>query len=225
MNLEIVTTADGSTTLYNPELNEHYHSQRGAQSESEHVYIQAGLRFLLDAGQKERIKILEVGTGTGLNLLLTLREAIANPNVQIEYHTLEPFPLPAEMVSYLYFPILDEYPAFAPLLPIIHQNWTNKQLATNYHVYKYDVGLLEFSAAKNFNLVFFSAFGPKKQPDLWTVEVFQHLHQLLKPDACLVTYASQGQARRNMQSAGFEVFKLKGALGKNEMIRAFAKRL
>lgn len=224
MNLEIVTTADGSTTLYNPVLNEHYHSHRGAQGESEHVYIQAGLRSLLETG-KERIKILEVGTGTGLNVLLTLREALANPNVQIEYHTIEPFPLSEEIAARLHFPLLDEYPAFTSLLPILHQHWSNKQMLSNYDVYKYHVGLLDFTAAKDFDLVYFSAFGPKKQPDLWTVQVFEHLWKLLKSNACLVTYASQGQARRNMQTAGFEVFKLKGALGKNEMTRAFAKKI
>ncbi|SFC74240.1 tRNA U34 5-methylaminomethyl-2-thiouridine-forming methyltransferase MnmC [Flexibacter flexilis DSM 6793] len=224
MNLEIVTTADGSTTLYNPELNEHYHSQRGAQGESEHVYIQAGLRPLLEAGQKH-IKILEIGTGTGLNVLLTLREAAANPSVQIEYHTLEPFPLSADVAAGLHFPLLDEAPELVPILPIIHKHWNNKKLLPNYDVHKYYVGLLDFAACQNFDLVYFSAFGPKKQPDLWTIEVFTHLRTLLKPNACLVTYASQGQARRNMQAAGFEVFKLKGALGKNEMIRAFAKAL
>ena len=220
-NLQVVVTRDGSSTLFIPELNEHYHSHRGAQGESEHVYIKVGLRPLM--AQQSHIKILEIGMGTGLNFVLTLQEALNNPQVSLEYHTLEPFPLPWEVAKQLKFPVLEGNDVLQTAFREIHGDWEHKRFSPNFEAWKYADKLENFCAEKDFDLVYFSAFAPTKQPELWSPASFAHLKKLMKPNSYFVTYASQGQARRNMQSAGFEVVKVRGALGKSEMVKAFCR--
>ena len=67
----IERTDDGSATLFVPELNEHYHSTKGARTESQHIFIDMGLK----ASPAATPRVLEIGFGTGLNAWLTLEEA------------------------------------------------------------------------------------------------------------------------------------------------------
>lgn len=215
-NLEAIRTADGSYTLFDTRLNEHYHSTYGALGESQHIYIEMGLKPCL--AQQKQIRLLEVGMGTGLNLLLTLQEARHQPDCFIEYHTLEPYPISPEVAHCLQFPTLFEDQVLQRFFVEIHQNWIVRQFLPNCLVYKHLIKLEDFTAQQPFDLVYFSAFAPKKQPDLWTPSVFSHLYTLMSPNTNFVTYSSQGQARRNMKEAGFEVRKQAGAMGKHQMV-------
>ena len=224
--VEVCVTADGSATLFVPALNEHYHSQHGARQESAHVFIRHGLGPLLKAaaaaGAGRPLRILEVGLGTGLNALLTL-EAGQAAGVYIDYDGLETFPLPPAVVAALQpewdqrgtplrglFAALHAAPWDAPvaLLPgfelrKLHQPLQEAVLLAGYY-----------------NLIYFDAFAPEKQPELWTEAIFAQLYRAAAPGAVLVSYCAQGQFRRNLRAAGWLTERLPGPLGKREMTRA-----
>jgi tRNA U34 5-methylaminomethyl-2-thiouridine-forming methyltransferase MnmC len=223
--VEVRTTADGSPTLYVPALNEHYHSHHGAAQESRHVFIGAGLQPLLEAGQGQPdegpLHILEVGLGTGLNALLTLEAAMVTKAI-IDYDGYETNPLPLSIIAELAsqwdynialkaaFKQLHAAPWDVMLeidetlfLTKIQQPIQNADLATYFY-----------------NLIYFDAFAPEKQPELWTEDVFKKLYDAAAPGAVLVSYCAQGQFRRNLRAAGWLTEKLPGPPGKREMTRA-----
>lgn len=215
---QIITTADGSQTIFLPELNEHYHSIHGALSESMHVFIEAGLQFALASGKKE-IHLLEVGFGTGLNALLTLREA-GKEKVNIFYTALEPFPLTSEIISnYNISQINEIQPGWFSLLHAAPPNiWTT--IENYFHFRKITERLEDISFDTTFDLVYFDAFGPRAQPEIWSADNFKKIFAAMNPDGILVTYCSKGEVRRTMQAVGFTVTKLSGPRGKREMVRA-----
>ena len=217
--IEVRTTADGSPTLYVPALDEHYHSRHGAAQESRHVFIEAGLAPLLAAGlgQKEPLRVLEVGLGTGLNALVTL-EATAAVGARIEYDGYETYPLPAAAVAAL-APQWGASQAFGRL----HEApWGERSdLAPGFALTKVEVPVqVADLPARYYDLLYFDAFAPEKQPELWTEEVFAKLYAAAAPGAVLVSYCAQGQFRRNLRAAGWLTEKLPGPPGKREMTRA-----
>ncbi len=223
--VEVRTTADGSPTLYVPALNEHYHSHHGAAQESRHVFIEAGLRPLLAAGKgqpgTDPIHLLEVGLGTGLNALLTL-EAVQAAEAHIVYEGYETLPLPSEVVAALR-PQWQSQPALCEMFDTLHEaSWEEPVVLHEYLLLLKVQQALQTAdlSANYYNLIYFDAFAPEKQPELWTEDVFAKLYAAAAPGAVLVSYCAQGQFRRNLRAAGWLTEKLPGPPGKREMTRA-----
>lgn len=202
MKRELQLTADGSHTIAIPDMNVTYHSTHGAIQESMHVFIQAGLQAL----QLPAVRIFEMGFGTGLNALLTMQHA----DIPVYYYAVEQYPLTAEEVEGLsYGNELHAYP------------W-NEDVKMNeqFTLHKAHVSLLSVQPEQEFDLIYYDAFAPGAQPELWTREVFEKLYGMLAAGGILVTYCSKGDVRRAMLAAGFKVEKLAGPPGKREMLRA-----
>ncbi|MFD2721884.1 tRNA (5-methylaminomethyl-2-thiouridine)(34)-methyltransferase MnmD [Hymenobacter monticola] len=224
--VEVRRTADGSATLYVPALDEHYHSRHGARQESEHVFIEAGLLPLLEAGRggpcARPLHLLEVGLGTGLNALLTLSRAQA-AGAAVAYDALETVPLPPEVVAELAQKWTVESPEAVPLLQRLHAApWAETvPLAPHFFLTKLPEALEAARLpAAYYDLIYFDAFAPEKQPELWTEAIFAQLYAAAAPGAVLVSYCAQGQFRRNLRAAGWHTEKLPGPPGKREMTRA-----
>lgn len=212
-------TADGSHTISIPEIGVSYHSKHGAIGESNHVFINAGLKYYTEQYPGESIRIFEMGFGTGLNCLLTAIFA-REQKLNTQYHTIEAFPLSAAETERLnYGDLLAEKELFSNIL---HAEWNKTTTIHSFlDLHKYPLSLEHFSGDTTFNFIFFDAFAPSAQPELWTEEVFKQLYSLLKPNGFLVTYCSKTVVRRAMQAAGFRVTKIQGPFGKREMVRAF----
>lgn len=219
MKHELVITKDGSHTLFVPELNEHYHSINGAVEESLHVFIQAGLSCFVD--KREDVNILEIGFGTGLNAALTEKFA-ENHQLSIRYTALEAFPLLPKIIQQLNYIQCEKINQ--DLFLLMHQMTWNQPmqiLRKGFSMEKLHILLEDYQPPKNcFDLIYFDAFAPDIQPVLWEKSIFENLHQSLKANGILTTYSAKGEVRRNLQSVGFIVERLPGALGKREMLRA-----
>jgi tRNA U34 5-methylaminomethyl-2-thiouridine-forming methyltransferase MnmC len=217
---KIITTEDGSHSLFVPGLNEQYHSVHGALTESMHVFIDAGLRFSIPG--MAAINILEVGFGTGLNALLTFKYTLLN-KVAVNYFAIEPFPLDSQIISQLNYPDLKEFQGMADVFPAMHNAPFSVSIAISEHFLLHKISeKLEVYQPPSafFDLVYFDAFSPAVQPELWTRDVFDIVAKSTKPGAVLVTYCCKGEVKRQLRAAGFEVTKIPGPPGKREMIRA-----
>lgn len=218
MEKKIIVTGDKSKTLLIPELNETYHSTKGAIQEAQHVFIKEGLNF---TDQKE-VNLLEMGFGTGLNALLSLNEANVTSK-KIFYTTIEAFPISFELadqmeyISSLKFNHLQK--AFQHLHDSSNERWIN--ISDYFEFYKIEHPLFNCKLKPaHFDLVYYDAFGPKVQPDLWTTEALDIISKSMKTGGILVTYCAQGQFKRNLKALGFDVDSIPGPPGKREMTRA-----
>jgi tRNA U34 5-methylaminomethyl-2-thiouridine-forming methyltransferase MnmC len=218
MHREIISSADGSHTVFIPELNEHYHSVHGALKESLHVFIGAGFNQLLNYPE---INILEIGFGTGLNVLLTAIEA-GKMNKRVNYTSLEPFPLSKEIISSLnYTEAVKDHSAGFVFEKIHLSPWNTPVIIhPNFILEKRDEEIQKISLHNKFNLVYFDAFAPRVQPELWTQEIFEKIFDSLDDGGILVTYCAKGAVKRALAGAGFKVESLSGPPGKREMTRA-----
>ncbi|MEP7277070.1 MAG: tRNA (5-methylaminomethyl-2-thiouridine)(34)-methyltransferase MnmD [Bacteroidota bacterium] len=222
MKKEIIVTTDGSHSIAIPEMGVTYHSLHGAIQESEHVFIEAGLQYIIKDGKRPtEISILELGFGTGLNALLTLAAAEKNRQ-NIYYETIEPNPLEQELFNALNYCSQLQPPGLQPLFNRLHEcAWdTDIALTPWFHFKKSRTGFAGFSTERVFNLIYFDAFAPDIQPELWTVTVFKKLYDNMLPGAVLTTYCSKSIVRRAMAEAGFVVEKIPGPPHKREMVRA-----
>ncbi len=208
-------TDDGFTTLFSSEFNQYYHSVRGALDETQRVYIELGL--LAKMQETKAIAILELGFGTGLNTLMTALEAEKN-QLQVHYTSLEPFPISEEDVKLLNF----QNGLGTDLIQKIHQaNWGESIEITPYFTLKkVQTTLQDFKEDATFDVVYYDAFAPSSQPELWTAEIFAHVATLMKKGAFLTTYCSKTVVRKAMESVGFKVEKHSGIWGKREVVRA-----
>ncbi len=213
MKRELEITADGSHPLFVPEMDEHYHSVNGAIQESRHVFIEAGLKQL----HNDKIKVLEIGFGTGLNALLTLLEAKAT----VEYYAIELYPLSLEIIQSLNYGEI-VCPAKKELFLRLHEaSWDMETSITpSFTIHKIhgDSNICELPG--QLDLVYFDAFAPDKQPEMWNQDIFNRLHQQMKESGILTTYCAKGSVRRMMQRAGYSVERIPGPPGKREMLRA-----
>ena len=219
-NSILQTTADGSHTLFVPELNEHYHSVNGALQESELVFIQNGLYHLPQC--LKEINLLEVGFGTGLNALLTVLEA-KKQRRKINYIAIEPEPVDAELIEKLNYPALIEGTEAVGYFRKLHAaGWVYPSFLSDYFIISKIQAKLEEVVLKDeqFHLVYFDAFGPDVQPELWTEHVFSQINKCMKPEGVLVTYSCKGTVKRALKAAGFSIEKLPGPSGKREVLRA-----
>ena len=210
----ITQSADGSTTLWVPGLDEHYHSIHGALTESQHVFIEAGLKAI----GTSNVRILEVGLGTALNARLTLDQAQKDGRT-IAYDALEKFPLTKEEIEAVGLQGMSKEAPFLTATPgaltQITEQFTFRLLVEDLKNFEGEQG--------SYDLIYFDAFAPSAQPDLWTDAVFENMYGLLKPGGALVTYCAKGVVKRSMKAAGFEVEALPGPPRKREMTRAWKR--
>jgi tRNA U34 5-methylaminomethyl-2-thiouridine-forming methyltransferase MnmC len=226
MERKIIITKDGSHTIGIPEMNVTYHSIHGAIQESMHVFIEAGLYGLGRLNRPDPLNILEMGLGAGLNALLTLLQAdkLKQP---IHYTAIELFPLAEKKACNLNYCEQLSQPCYQTLFEKLHQSeWEKDIVITSYFTFhKTNTDLLNFSTNGSFDLIYFDAFAPNAQPELWTKEVFEKLYDIMNEEGVLVTYCSKGDIRRAMRAAGFSVEKIKGPPGKREITRALKIRI
>jgi tRNA U34 5-methylaminomethyl-2-thiouridine-forming methyltransferase MnmC len=216
MKRELHVTKDGSHTMYVKELDESYHSIHGALQESRYVFINQGYHHV----KKSPLFILEAGLGTGLNLLLTLLES-EKEGKEVYYHTVEKYPLTSSEVQRLnYEEIIPEIPS--GYLQLLHDApWGQEfKMTDHFRVYKENSDFRYMKPIRAFDLIYFDAFAPDKQPHLWSKEMFSLIADVANPGCTLVTYSAKGSVCRALISNGFEVEKIPGPPGKREMIRA-----
>ena len=215
--MKLEQTADGSYTLYVPELDEDYHSVKGALTESQHIFIDMGLKHSTVPSPR----ILEIGLGTGLNCFLTLLTAEETER-HIHYTGIERYPLDMETISKLDYPSLihkgHETDYFA-----IHQTPWEKdvELSPWFTLHKLEGDFTCYTFDKGYDIIYFDAFAPEKQPEMWEQSLFDKLYHVLNEGGILTTYCAKGVVRRMLQTAGFKVERLPGPPGgKREILRA-----
>jgi tRNA U34 5-methylaminomethyl-2-thiouridine-forming methyltransferase MnmC len=218
-DIKLIVTSDGSHSLLNEALNETYHSVHGAIQESRHVFIKNGLSFFLEKHSPSVVSIFEVGFGTGLNALLTVK-AVQNTNVGVRYISIEAFPIGEELWSGLnYTKTLGCEDVFVYL----HRSSWEKvnKISDQIELLKLQTTLEKVQLTNDsFDLVFYDAFAPNKQPELWTVEMLRKVVSAIKPGGVFVTYCAKGQLKRDLKGLGLNVETLPGPPGKKEMVRA-----
>lgn len=215
--MELEQTADGSYTLYVPELDEHYHSVKGALTESQHIFIEMGLKH----SPTPEPRILEIGLGTGLNAFLTLLAA-EEMQRKVHYTGIERYPLAEETLRQLDYPGIigkkheEDYYA-------IHQAPWEKEtnLSPWFTLHKIEGDFTRHTFQKGYDIIYFDAFAPEKQPEMWEQSLFNTLYNVLNEGGILTTYCAKGVVRRMLQTAGFTVERLPGPPGgKREILRA-----
>ena len=217
MTFQAVITEDGSTTLFIPELNEHYHSIHGAVQESMHIFIREGYTQI----RNFPAHIFEAGFGTGLNAFLTFLVS-EREGKSIHYTAIEKYPLEDQFVRQLNYPERTD-PAKAGVFHALHDaSWDQDiRISEYFTLHKMKGDLLEVQLPDtSYDLVFFDAVGPDKQPELWTEKIFRMLYQSMNEGASLVTFSVKGSVKRALKAAGFSLEKLPGPPGKREMTRA-----
>lgn len=220
MNLKIIKTSDGSDTIFNQDLNETYHSLNGSIKESELVYIRNGLEFFLDKKTTDSVRLLEIGFGTGLNFLLT-KIFMEERNEKLFYHTLEPFPLPSGLLKKInYIEKLGE--GYRDIFDNSHRSIPNKTVNINEKItfLRSDLTLESIKFSKKYDVIYFDAFAPSRQPEIWKKENLKKIYSHMNLNSILVTYCSSGQFKRDLRGVGFDVDILPGPVGKREMVRA-----
>ncbi len=226
----IEQTADGSNTLYIPELDEHYHSTNGAVVEANHVYLQAGLRHQMQQCEG-CISVLEIGFGTGLNAFLSLLEAEKSQRAVV-YTTLELYPLSLDLIGQMcyveqvwpfeiYHGADADQAQWQAWYEAMHAApWDEPVAITPYFtLIKKQIDLTQEAMDGAFDVVYYDAFGPDKQPEMWTDEVLARVCRCVKPSGVVTTYCAKGVVRRAIQQQGFVMERLAGPPGKREMLR------
>ncbi len=215
--LEIAESNEGVHTLIRNRLNEHYRSIHGSVQESMHVFINHGFNTL--NRNLADVSILEMGFGTGLNAILTYRESqlLRRP---VHYTTIEAFPLPASVTDKLnYFEFFGQ-----PLQPVFKKmhasRWFENISFENFVLYKIEADMLELQLDGAYDLVYYDAFSPLHQPELWTFEVLSKIYESCKRNAVLVTACANGEVKRTLKAVGFDIEILAGLKGRREIVRA-----
>lgn len=221
MKREIITTKDGSKTIHIPDWNEQYHSTHGAIQEAKHVYLKHGLAFFCDSEnytKQSKVSILEIGFGTGLNAFLTAIKA-EELNINCNYVGVEGFPVSQEELEALNYAETQKHKV---IFQDIHNcEWEEEfKISENFQLKKEQKQFSEIKDENQFDIIYFDAFGPRVQPELWTEAIFKKMYKAMKPNGVLVTYCAQGHARRAMISVGFTVSREEGPPGKRHMLRA-----
>jgi tRNA U34 5-methylaminomethyl-2-thiouridine-forming methyltransferase MnmC len=214
--IQLINTADGSHTIFVPELNEHYHSVHGAVQESTHIFINNGFDFC----KADPLFILEIGFGTGLNALLTAIRSISGER-NVHYTSIEKYPLDNKITCSLnHFKFAGE--KGDEIFHLIHSSPWNQsvRICKNFFLEKTENDFTKIQINGKYDLIYFDAFGPDKQPEMWTKELFSGIAAVTNKEGVLVTYSAKGEVKRNLKACGFEVILLPGPPGKRQMIRA-----
>ena len=213
---KIVKTKDGSHSVYSQEFGENYHSTFGAINESKYVFIESGLKAI----SKRSIHIFEVGFGTGLNALLTYLESVKN-NLKINYTAIELYPLDKNIISKLNYNELLSIKD-TDIFKNIHQSvWEDAvEISSNFKLKKINADFNTYKPNELYDIIFFDAFSPETQPELWSFNNFQKLYNSLNSNGILTTYSSKGIVKENLRNAGFKVKRLNGPIGKRHILKA-----
>ncbi len=219
MNI-LTQTADGSNTLFNETIGEHYHSAHGALQESRHVFIEAGLKFVLSLKPNQPIAVLEVGFGTGLNFILS-KAHCEEQSQQLDYTGIEAFPLPLAIINQTGYNNYVSATCWQEFTNSYEQALKSEQrLSAFCSLQIAHSTLANFSSSKQFDLLYYDAFSVRHQPEMWTNELIAHACSFLKSGGIFVSYAITGNLKRALKACGMQIEKLPGAPGKREMIRA-----
>lgn len=221
--MQIITTGDGSHTLFSEQFNEVYKSRHGAIEESKHVFIKEGLEYALSKRVgEEPVRIFELGFGTGLNAMLTMLEA-EKRNIKIDYTTIELYPVDIDTIKALnYTQQLGYEYCYGPYHSLHLVRWNETHQVTPHFAFKKiqdSVFNCQLPTAI-YQLIYFDAFAYTHQPEIWSAEVFRKMYDALEPKGILVTYSSKVVVRRAMEEAGFTIEKIPGPPGRREMVRA-----
>lgn len=213
--MKITQTADKSSTLYSSQFEEHYHSVNGAVSESLHIFIDAGFNFI----DKNEINVLEIGFGTGLNAILTYEQAKLSEKI-IFYDAIELYPAEFDVIKKLNFHetanINNEV-----FLQMHKLSWNEKHKITQDFIFrKVQNDLLKIDFANKYDLIYFDAFSPETQPEMWTEKVFTKIYNSMNTGGILTTYSSKGIVKQALRNSGFTVKRLPGPKGKRHILRA-----
>ena len=213
MKKHLVTTADGSSSIYIPDMDEHYHSSNGAIQEALHVFLEHGIKL----SDNQDLNIFELGFGTGLNALISIINS--SENRKINYHSIEAYPVDNELIGGInYCEILGKQ--YQDNFDLMHScDWDSELHITPHFSLKKIHSKIEdyLLECEFYDLVFYDAFGPRAQSELWELDVLQKMYDGLKVNGRLVTYCAQGQFKRNLKALGFEVLAFSGPPGKREM--------
>ena len=217
MKRVLMITEDGSHTIYIPEMDEHYHSVHGAIQESLHIYIEQGLLQTT----KTDLSVLEIGFGTGLNVYLTYCYS-QERNISVNYICLEKYPLNEAEYSVLNYPD-SIFPEYSTIFNLMHKSdWGETieiQERFKFKKIKADLLTFQFDEKPQFDLVYYDAFAPGKQPEMWTDQLLHKVAATVKPDGIIVTYCAKGAVRRSLADAGFSMERIPGPIGKKEILR------
>jgi tRNA U34 5-methylaminomethyl-2-thiouridine-forming methyltransferase MnmC len=216
----LVPTADGSLTLFQPEVGEHYHSKHGALQESKHVFLNSGLVYSLAQEPQTQVRILEVGLGTGLNFLLTA-DYTQKQSLQLDYIAIEAYPLSETLLAEMGYNQFVEEAIWDGFLAKYKSSLIETTSISQGIKLKVEKCLLaDFTTQGQVDVIYFDAFAAIHQPEMWTTEALEKVCRYLKPGGVFVTYAITGNLKRSMKSLGFAIEKAPGAPGKREMLRA-----
>ena len=217
MSLNLEKTDDGSYTLYVPHLDEHYHSVKGALTESRHIFIDMGLRH----SNVTEPRILEIGLGTGLNCFLTFLAA-EETGKKIHYTGIERYPLNEDTLRKLDYPTIINQGHETDYYAIHQAPWgRDVELSPKFTLHKIEGDFTSYPFDGKYDIIYFDAFAPEKQPEMWEQSLFDMLYNVLNEGGILTTYCAKGVVRRMLQSAGFTVERLPGPPGgKREILRA-----
>lgn len=214
MNLIIQNTLDGSKTLFSTKYNQHYHNINGAYTETMHIYIELGLKKF----NNQKVNILEIGYGTGLNSIITYYENLKLNN-EIFYHGIDINTINLELAKQL------NYFSFLGLETHFNSNFYEKwnetvKISENFKLFKENISLEEIIFKENYNLVYFDAFSPDCQAEMWTNKIFKKIFDAMLPNSYLLTYSSKGVVKQALKESGFKIQRFKGPLGKRHIIGA-----
>jgi tRNA U34 5-methylaminomethyl-2-thiouridine-forming methyltransferase MnmC len=216
----LVPTADGSLTLFQPEVGEQYHSKHGALQESKHVFLNSGLVYFLAQEPQNQVRILEVGLGTGLNFLLTADYA-QKQSLQLDYIAIEAYPLSETLLAETGYNQFVEEAIWDGFLAKYKSSLTeNTAISQGINLKVEECLLADFNTQGQVDVIYFDAFAAIHQPEMWTTEALEKVCRYLKHGGVFVTYAITGNLKRSMKSLGFVIEKAPGAPGKREMLRA-----
>lgn len=215
MDLRLIISKDGSHTIYRKDIDETYHSRHGAVQEALHVFISKGLKEIEKS--KRPINILEVGFGTGLNALLTC----VNSTSEVNYIGLEANPLSIKVLDSLNYDATVIEDNSQEVFKNIHSSpWeTLCPITSLFSIKKVETTIQNFEVTQPIDLVYYDAFGPNSQAEMWDISIFEKIYKAMRPQGVFVTYCAKGQVRRDLKSVGFVMERLEGPPGKREMLR------
>ena len=213
---KLVETADGSHTIYVPELDEHYHSIHGAIQESTHIFINSGFGFC----KADPLNVFEVGFGTGLNALLTALTSTEGTR-EVNYTSVEKYPLSDDIIKSLNYHMFTGEEG-ENIFKMIHASKWNvlQNICKHFNLKKINADITTTSFSGIYDLIYFDAFGPDKQPEMWSRKIFEMVSEITAIGGILVTYSAKGDVKRNLRACGFDVTLLPGPPGKRQIIRA-----
>jgi tRNA U34 5-methylaminomethyl-2-thiouridine-forming methyltransferase MnmC len=213
---KIIQTNDNSNTLYSNKFKEHYHSTHGAINESNHIFIQSGLLY----SNLKAINIFEVGFGTGLNAFLSYVEA-EKYGIKINYCSIEKFPIDIETAQELNYAKMISSSHQDIFMKLHNSDWNEEiEIDKSFTFKKIYADFNDYHFIEKYDIIYFDAFSPETQPELWSKEVFDKIYSSLNPKGILTTYSSKGIVKNNLRDAGFTVKRLKGPIGKRHILRA-----